>query len=71
MNTKFLNVSQGLCFTLLAVMAFLSSCTAELDSPGLLSGMEGGQEVRLELKVPGASGNKSTSRAVDSNVEVL
>lgn len=44
MNTKFLNVSQGLCFTLLAVMAFLSSCTAELDSPGLLSGMEGGQE---------------------------
>lgn len=69
MNTKFLNVSQGLCFTLLAVMAFLSSCTAELDSPGLLSGMEGGQEVRLELKVPGASGNKSTSRAVDSNVE--
>lgn len=69
MNTKFLNVSQGLCFTLLAVMAFLSSCTAELDSPGLPAGMEGGREVRLELKVPGASGNKSTSRAVDSNVE--
>lgn len=69
MNTKFLNVSQGLCFTLLAVMAFLSSCTAEPDSPGLPAGMEGGREVRLELKVPGASGNKSTSRAVDSNVE--